>query len=44
MSIEIIESAISCGNRLGIYKVGNRKLGYRLGKTLVIEFGVREVI
>ena len=44
MAIQISESAIRCGNGLGINKVGYRKLGYRLGKTLVVEFGLREVI
>ena len=44
MAIQIRESAISCGNGLGINKVGYRKLCYRLGKTLVIEFCWREVI
>ena len=44
MAILIRESAISCGNGLGINKVGYRKLWHRFGKTLVVEFGLREVI
>ena len=44
MAIQIRENAISCGNGLGIYKVVYRKLGYRWGKTLEIEFGLGEVI
>ena len=44
MAIQIRECAISCGNGLGINKVGYRKLGYRLGKTMAIVFGLGEVI
>ena len=44
MAIQIRECAISCGNGLGIYKVGYRKLGYRFGKTLVVEFGLGKII
>ena len=44
MAIQIRECAIRCGNGLGINKVGYRKLWHRLGKTLVIEFGLGAVI
>ena len=44
MAIQIRECAIRSGNGVGTNKVGYRKLCYRLGKALVIEFGLLEVI